>query len=88
MERGVVYMKREDKLHIIGSNLKRLRIRADVKVKTVTEELHVNHQSVYKWEKGAALPQADKLVDLMLLYRVYDIRELVKPDEPDWGMYK
>lgn len=54
---------------IIGKNLKRLRIENNMTVEEVREYMQLGTvQSVYKWERGDGLPQADSLLALMQLY--------------------
>lgn len=68
----------DEKMVTIGNNLKRIRCNAKMDVNTVAEKMNLTRQSIYKWEHGETLPQADRMIDLMMLYAVYDIRELIK----------
>ena len=53
----------------IGKNLRRLRIENNMTVEEVREYMQLGTvQSVYKWERGDGLPQADSLLALMQLY--------------------
>ena len=53
----------------IGRNLRRLRIKNNMTVEEVREYIQLGTvQSVYKWERGDGLPQADSLLALMQLY--------------------
>ena len=53
----------------IGRNLRRLRIENNMTVEKVREYMQLGTvQSVYKWERGDGLPQADSLLALMQLY--------------------
>lgn len=54
---------------VIGNNLKRLRLANNMTVDEVREYMQLGTvQSVYKWERGDGLPQADSLIALMQLY--------------------
>lgn len=54
---------------IIGSNLKRLRIKKGLSVDEVREYLRLGTlQAIYKYESGNGYPQADTLLALMDLY--------------------
>ncbi|MBQ0004530.1 MAG: helix-turn-helix transcriptional regulator [Clostridiales bacterium] len=54
---------------VIGSNLKKLRLANNMTVEEVREYMQLGTvQSVYKWERGDGLPQADSLIALMQLY--------------------
>lgn len=67
----------DEKMVTIGKNLKRIRCNAKMDVNAVAEKMKLTRQSIYKWEHGETLPQADRMIDLMMLYEVYDIRELI-----------
>ena len=54
---------------VIGNNLKKLRLANNMTVEEVREYMQLGTvQSVYKWERGDGLPQADSLIALMQLY--------------------
>ena len=58
----------DEKMVTIGNNLKRIRCNAKMDVNTVAEKMNLTRQSIYKWEHGETLPQADRMIDLMMLY--------------------
>ena len=54
-----------------GQNIRRLRIRAGVSVKTIQDALGFSTpQAVYKWQNGTALPTLDNLVALAAVLNV------------------
>ena len=54
---------------LIGDNLRRCRQERSLSVEQVREYLGLGStQSIYKWEEGRSLPQADNLFALMELY--------------------
>lgn len=58
-------------LKVIGSNLKRLRMKNHMTVEQVREYLCMGSvQAIYKYEAGMGYPQADTLLALMELYNV------------------
>ena len=64
-------VRREYDFHVIGSNLKKLRIMNNMTVEYVREYMQLGTvQAIYKWERGDCLPQADSLLALMELYGV------------------
>ena len=50
------------------NQLSTLRKCADMKQSDVAKELKINTSTVAKWETGASLPRADKLLILAKLY--------------------
>lgn len=50
-------------------NLRFLREKANLSIKTVSEQLHVTTQAVYKWERNKSFPRAELLPKLADLYR-------------------
>lgn len=66
--------RREYNLVVIGANLKRLRKNSNLSVIDVRDYMRLESvQSIYKWERGDCLPQADTLMALMELYGVSNI---------------
>ena len=64
---------------VIGNNLKRLRLANGMTVEEVREYMQLGTvQSIYKWERGDGLPQADSLIALMQLYGATNIRMLTE----------
>lgn len=64
---------------VIGDNLKKMRIEKHLTVEEVREYMQLGTvQSIYKWERGDGLPQADSLIALMQLYGVENITSLVE----------
>ena len=64
---------------VIGNNLKRLRLANGLTVEEVREYMQLGTvQSIYKWERGDGLPQADSLIALMQLYGATNIRMLTE----------
>ena len=64
--------------HIIGANLKRLRIENGYSIEEIRRFLCLGTvQSVYKYESGKSLPPADTVFALMELYNVYSVREII-----------
>lgn len=64
--------------HVLGHNLKRLRMRKGLSVKEVAEYMREGHvQTIYKWERGGSYPQADKILALMELYEA-TVEEVVE----------
>ena len=58
-------------MRILGSNLKRLRIKNGFTVEDIRKYLGLGSvQSVYQYENGVALPRADSLLALMELYGI------------------
>lgn len=54
---------------VIGKNLRRLRIKNGLSVEDVRQYMQLGTvQSIYKWERGEGLPQADSLIALLELY--------------------
>lgn len=54
---------------VIGKNLRRLRIKNGLSVEEVRQYMQLGTvQSIYKWERGEGLPQADSLIALLELY--------------------
>lgn len=54
---------------VIGRNLKKLRLANHLTVEQVRAYMQLGTvQSIYKWERGDGLPQADSLIALMQLY--------------------
>ena len=53
---------------------------AGYKIKDVARILGISSTAICNWEKGKALPTADKLIPLSRLYKV-SIEELLKGDE-------
>ena len=63
---------------VIGNNLKRIRKENHFSVEQVRNYLQLGSvQSIYKWERGESLPQADSLIALLDLYGVKDLHQLV-----------
>ena len=60
--------------------LKSARKAAGLKAVDVATILRVTPSAVSKWEKGEALPSADKLIPLARLYNV-SVEELLRKDE-------
>ena len=59
---------------VIGRNLRKLRLAKGMTVEEVREYMRLGTvQSIYKWERGDGLPQADSLIALMQLYDVSNI---------------
>ena len=84
-------VRREYDFHIIGSNLKKLRIMNNMTVEYVREYMQLGTvQAIYKWERGDCLPQADSLLALMELYgvsridRVTGVSEMLAPVTVLW----
>ena len=66
-------------LRIIGNNLRKLRLSNNLTVEEVRRYMRLGSvQSIYKWERGESLPQADSLIALMHLYGVRNIEEITK----------
>lgn len=66
-------------LTTIGRNLKKLRIANGMSVEEVRAHMQLGTvQSVYKWERGEGLPQADTLIALMQLYGTSNIELLIE----------
>ncbi len=64
---------------VIGSNLRKLRLANAMTVEDVREYMQLGTvQSVYKWERGDGLPQADSLIALMQLYGVSNINTITE----------
>lgn len=64
---------------VIGRNLKKLRLANDMTVEEVREYMQLGTvQSIYKWERGDGLPQADSLIALMQLYGVSNIEMITE----------
>lgn len=64
---------------VIGDNLKKMHIEKHLTVEEVREYMQLGTvQSIYKWERGDGLPQADSLIALMQLYGVENITSLVE----------
>lgn len=54
---------------VIGNNLRKLRIKNGLTVEEVRQYMQLGTvQSIYKWERGEGLPQADSLIALLELY--------------------
>ncbi|MDO4939874.1 MAG: helix-turn-helix transcriptional regulator [Lachnospiraceae bacterium] len=67
-------VRREYDFHVIGKNLKKLRLMNKMTAEDVREYMQLGTvQAVYKWERGDCLPQADSLLALMELYGVNTI---------------
>ena len=67
-------VRREYDFHVIGNNLKKLRLMNNLTVEDVREYMQLGTvQAIYKWERGDCLPQADSLLALMELYKVNKI---------------
>ena len=67
-------VRREYDFHVIGRNLKKLRLMNKMTAEDVREYMQLGTvQAVYKWERGDCLPQADSLLALMELYGVNTI---------------
>lgn len=67
-------------IRVIGENLRRLRLSAGYSVRDIRDYLGlVSVQSIYKFEKGLCMPQAEHLLALMELYDV-DAHQLVSVD--------
>lgn len=59
----------ENDLHVIGTNLRKLREAKHLSVEYVRQYLMLGSvQAVYKYERGISYPQADTLLALMYLY--------------------
>ncbi|MBO4541164.1 MAG: phosphoglucosamine mutase [Bacilli bacterium] len=54
----------------IAEKIIHLRVNADMSQEQLAKSLNVARQSVSKWEKGEALPQLDKIVEICNLFRV------------------
>ena len=85
-------VRREYDFHVIGSNLKKLRIMNNLTVEYVREYMQLGTvQAIYKWERGDCLPQADSLLALMELYgvsridRVTGVSEMLAPVPILWA---
>lgn len=66
-------------LRTIGNNLKKLRVANGMSVEEVRAYMQLGTvQSVYKWERGDGLPQADTLIALMQLYGTNNIELLIE----------
>lgn len=85
-------VRREYDFHVIGSNLKKLRIMNNMTVEYVREYMQLGTvQAIYKWERGDCLPQADSLLALMELYgvsridRVTGVSEMLAPVPILWA---
>ena len=85
-------VRREYDFHVIGSNLKKLRIMNNMTVEYVREYMQLGTvQAIYKWERGDCLPQADSLLALMELYgvsridRVTGVSEMLAPVTILWA---
>lgn len=64
-------IKNMTQLEIIGANLRKVRKQKGFSVHDVKECLGLaSVQSVYKWEQGKCMPQADNLLKLMEFYGV------------------
>lgn len=64
-------IKNMTQLEIIGANMRRVRKQKGFSVQDVKECLGLaSVQSVYKWEQGKCMPQADNLLKLMEYYGV------------------
>lgn len=58
-------------LEQVGKNMRRIRKKLGITVEQVREYLELEcKQSIYKWERGECLPQADTLIALSLFYQV------------------
>lgn len=54
---------------VIGNNLRKLRIKNGLTVEEVRQYMQLGTvQSIYKWERGEGLPQADSLLALLEFY--------------------
>lgn len=63
-----------------GKKMRALRKERNITVEQVREYMGFESvQSIYKWERGECLPQADTLIALSLLYEVNPI-ELLEED--------
>lgn len=64
---------------VIGNNLKKLRLANRLTVEEVREYMQLGTvQSIYKWERGEGLPQADSLIALMELYGAENILAITR----------
>ena len=82
LEKGRDFMEisRSYDIKIIGENLRKLRLSAGYSVRDIRDYLGlVSVQSIYKFEKGICMPQAEHLLALMELYNV-DAHRLVIAD--------
>ena len=84
--------RREYDFHVIGNNLKKLRLMNNMTVENVKEYMQLGTvQAIYKWERGDCLPQADTLLALMELYgvsridRVTGVSEMLAPAPTLWN---
>ena len=85
-------VRREYDFHVIGDNLKKLRLMNAMTVEDVREYMQLGTvQAIYKWERGDCLPQADSLLALMELYgvsridRVTGVSEMLAPVPILWA---
>lgn len=75
-------------LKTIGNNLKKLRVANGMSVEEVRAYMQLGTvQSVYKWERGDGLPQADTLIALMQLYGTNNIELLIEEGEEPSSSY-
>ena len=63
-------------------SLKSARKAAGYKIKDVATIMRISESAVCNWEKGKAMPTADKLLPLAKLYGV-SVEELLRKDEGD-----
>ena len=64
-----------------GARMRQIRRQRNLSVKQVQEYMEFESaQSIYKWEEGRSLPQADNLVALAFLYQVNPAELLVEED--------
>lgn len=63
-------------MHTVGTNLKRLRIRADLTQDALAGMLHVTRQTVSSWETGRTEPDLDTLLALAEALQS-DVTELI-----------
>ena len=62
-----------------GENLKHLRKKANISVKTVADFFcgDVSCSAIYGWEKGNYLPEISKLIALGCFYGGYTLNDLI-----------
>ena len=65
----IMRVRPEYDFKVIGNNLRKLRIKNGLTVEEVRQYMQLGTvQSIYKWERGEGLPQADSLIALLELY--------------------
>ena len=76
-------------LAVTGKKMREIRKSRKISVEQVRDYMEFESvQSIYKWERGECLPQADTLIALSLLYHVNPIEFFMEDAEASSSVFK